>query len=295
MEHAPGTRVYFRGKPLLLRRPLTADERAHMAETIRKGRTAYQWLTVAAGSTWVLVAVTAYFLLRDPLQSLFVATILLLLVVGFGMLAARDRVLGSLRLSRVNPESEILAFGDADRPALHQIVVPPSLALRVGDQPLPLPEPVQIVYVAPPSEMSESVADWMESEKQLTGNRILESGERDELERRLARVKPRFRWLDGVLAVYIGIVLYREFNVEHGVSEISIILVLLSVGWIAMMARLYLKIGQGHQMLQRAIKRNAVRLVLREEPEAPARLVEFLLPDGIPWAADGEPAEWRTL
>jgi len=295
METPPGTRLYFRGKPLLFRRKLSEDELAHIAERVRRGSKAYLWLSIGAATCFIIVFLVVWAISSEPFQAALVATISTLLCFGLATLGVRDVVLSALRLKNLPPDAEVLGFGHTKSPGEHLIVDPPGLALRLDDQPVSMPELVKLAYVAPASEMSLSVADWMSSEGQTRGNRILDPFEREELGRLLDKSRPKFRWLDGVLATYIAIVLFREFRVDHGEPLITGVLVALSLGWVAMTARLYWRMRMGHAMVRRSIDRNAVRLVIREEPDSPARVVEYLLPDGLPWAADGEPAHWRTV
>lgn len=295
METPSGTRLYFRGKPLLFRRKLSEDELAHISSRIRRGSTAYRWLTLGAALFFFLVFAVVWVLAEDPIQAVFAATMFTLVCFGFATLFVRDVVLSALRLKRLPPDAEVLGFGSGRAHGEDLILHPPGLTLRIDDHPAPLAEVVKLNHVAPPSEMSLSVADWMTSEGQNRGNRILDDGEKAELERLLEKAKPKFRWLDAVLAAYITFVLYREFTVEHGEPAVTGVLIVLSLGWLAMTGRLYWRMRMGHAMVLRSIERNAVRLVLRDEQEAPARVVEYLLPDGLPWAADGEPAHWRTF
>jgi hypothetical protein len=295
METSPDTRLYVRGRPLQFKRQLTEDELAHIAARIRKGRMAYRWLSLGGLALFLVLFAVAWAVGGDALDASYVATFSTLLVVGFAALFARDLVTSAFRLKNLPPDSEVLGFGTTHTPGESLIVVPPGLALRVDDQPIPVPVKVTLVQVAPPSERSLSVADWMASEGQTRGNRVLDSQERDELGRLLDRSRPKFRWLDGVLAAYIAFVLYREFRVDHGEPAVTGVLIVLSLGWLAMTARLYWRMRKGHAMVRRSIDRNAVRIVLRDEPDSPARVVEYLLPDGLPWAADGDPAHWRTV
>lgn len=295
METPSGTRLYFRGKPLLFRRNLSEDELAHISERIRRGSRAYRWLSLGAVVFFLLVFSIAWAVSGDAIQSAFAATLFTLVCFGFATLFVRDVVLSALRLKNVPSDAEVLGFGSSRAPGEDLILSPPGLTLRIDDQPAPLAEVVKLIHVAPASEMSLSVADWMTSEGQNRGNRILDDGEKAELERLLHKAKPKFRWLDAVLAAYIAFVLFREFTVDHGEPAVTGVLIVLSLSWLAMTGRLYWRMKMGYAMVRRSIERNAVRLVIREEPDSPARVVEYLLPDGLPWAADGEPAHWRTF
>lgn len=277
-----------------------AVQEAELVEFRTRGRRGLFIAVSAIGGVVLLYVLVGVALVLAPLRFevlglvLFLITIVALAAV---VLFVRDGLTTFRRYGSIRPDAEVLMFGQGQEEgsAQYAVVNPGNLLIRVFDEWLPMPLIVEPTQVAPASERSEQVAEWLLEQEGDFATRALEADERQELDRLLKQRRFRMRWYDWF---YLAWAIFAMGSIIAGParSQTGTFLraaLVLYVGWITMSKILF--VSRLRREIRQAQSVGMVRLQLwrPSESEEPA-IVETLMPEDIPWSLAGEPAPWRS-
>jgi hypothetical protein len=277
-----------------------AVQPAEFAEFRTRGRRGLMIALSAIGGVVLLYVLVGVALVIAPLR--FEVLGLMLFLISIVALAAvvlfvRDGLATYRRYGSIGPDAELLLFRPrhGSEATQYAVVSPGNLLVRVFDDWLPMPLVVEPTEVAPASERSEQVAEWLLEQDGDFATRTLEDDERRELDRLLKHRRFKMRWYDWF---YLAWAMFAMASIIAGParSQAGTFLraaLVLYVGWITMSKILF--VSRLRKEIRQAQSVGMVRLALwrPSESEEPV-VVETLLPEDIPWAISGEPAPWRA-
>lgn len=295
MSADPSPRLFVAQAELCERR---AVQPAELAEFRTRGRRGLIIAVSAIGGVLLLYVLVGVALVLAPLRFevlglvLFLITIVALAAV---VLFVRDGLTTYRRYGSIRPDAEVLMFGQGEGFAQYAVVNPGNLLIRVSGEWLPMPLIVEPTQVAPASERSEQVAEWLLEQEGDFATRALEADEREELDRLLQQRRFRMRWYDWFYLAWavfaMGSIIAGPARSQAGTFLRAALV--LYVGWITLSKILF--VSRLRREIRQAQSVGMVRLALwrPSESEEPA-IVETLMPEDIPWSLAGEPAPWRS-
>ncbi len=295
MSESP--RLFIALAELTDRRPIEPSEFAEFQRRARRG------LIVATGAIVGIVALYLLIGLAVALSSLRLEVIglavFLITIVGLAavVLFVRDGIATYRRYRSIAPDAELMLFRvePTDIPQF-TVVSPGNLVIQVRGEWLKMPLIVQPTEVAPASDRTQEVADWLLTQEGDTATRMLEPAERQELERQLRHRRFNMRWYDwfylawAILAI-IGIISGPARSETFTFIRASLVL---WVGWSVLQKLIY--VHRVRREIRQTLSVGMVKLALyRMSPDAEPIVLESLMPEGIPWSMDGRPVPWRSL
>lgn len=295
MSESP--RLFIALAELTDRRPIEPSEFAEFQRRARRG------LTVATSAIVGIVALYLLIGLAVALSSLRLEVIglavFLITIVGLAaiVLFVRDGIATYRRYRSIGSDAELLHFHvePTDIPQF-TVVTPGNLLVQVRGEWLKMPLIVQPTEVAPASDRTQEVADWLLIQEGDTATRMLEPAERQELEQQLRHRRFNMRWYDWFYLVWaifaiIGIISGPARSETFTFIRAALVLWL---GWTVLQKLIY--VHRVRREIRQTLSVGMVKLALyRMAPDAEPIVLESLMPEGIPWSMDGRPVPWRSL
>lgn len=295
MSESP--RLFIALAELTDRRPIEPSEFAEFQRRARRG------LIVATGAIVGIVALYLLIGLAVALASLRLEVIglavFLITIVGLAavVLFVRDGIATYRRYRSIAPDAELMLFRvePTDIPQF-TVVSPGNLVIQVRGEWLKMPLIVQPTEVAPASDRTQEVADWLLTQEGDTATRMLEPAERQELERQLRHRRFNMRWYDWF---YLAWAIFAIIGIISGPARSETFTfiraaLVLWVGWSVLQKLIY--VHRVRREIRQTLSVGMVKLALyRMSPDAEPIVLESLMPEGIPWSMDGRPVPWRSL
>lgn len=295
MSESP--RLFIALAELTDRRPIEPSEFAEFQRRARRG------LIVATSAIVGIVALYLLIGLAVALSSLRLEVIglavFLITIIGLAaiVLFVRDGIATYRRYRSIAPDAELMLFRvePTDIPQF-TVVSPGNLVIQVRGEWLKMPLIVQPTEVAPASDRTQEVADWLLTQEGDTATRMLEPAERQELERQLRHRRFNMRWYDWF---YLAWAIFAIIGIISGPARSETFTfiraaLVLWVGWSVLQKLIY--VHRVRREIRQTLSVGMVKLALyRMSPDAEPIVLESLMPEGIPWSMDGRPVPWRSL
>lgn len=289
-------RLFIANAELFERRPLEHSEYAELQRSAQWGRQVLgrAILGIIGACSMCCVGVTYS---ESPDDAGFYVMLLSMLGLAWVVLYARDGIATYRHYRSIRPDAEVMLFGDvADDAPEYTVLADSQLLIREGADWLKTPVAVEITEVAAASSRTEEVADWLLDEEGETATRMLEPAERVELERHLNNPEHKVRWYEWLFMIWAIVALSSLISGharERAFTFVQAILVV-CLGLGAVYRRF--TVHRDRREIREALSIGMVGITRwRMAPDDEPTVIEALLPQGIPWSADGHPAPWRSL
>ncbi len=291
----PQLEVYCRGASLVKRRSLT-DGEASFLEARRRQYWRGQALWI--GVPFLLSAISVLLALGLHQDGFYGVVMVAIVTVPAALaLRARDRAkeirwVGEFHRQQglvcefVYPENSVSSVKSFD------VLYPPGVLIRLDGVWLPQFVTVDIVEVAGEPESAVQTAQWAEAMGEPWASRPLSTEERGELERSIHRNKFRFQWWMVFFYLYcswaaIALVLGVAQKSGNGFGAVFAVM----VGMLSL--RAVLRGRRIRSLLADSLRFSEIKVVIAEGKDGATHRAEYLVPHGLEWSLDGQPARWR--